>query len=300
MVQISVGGLSAVVARVLVMGLLLGLCVARASGQPAHRGDQAVLTGFISTHDPLVEVIAKVRPSVVAVGSYHFKDRPSVRYFGTGFVVHDGLTVVTNAHVVDAVRKTEREPQLRIFFPDTKAVEGRPATVLVEDTFHDVAVLRFEGPPAPVLTLNLKDEPPQGHPVAVLGYPIGLKLGLVPAAHRGIVAAVVPAVLPLPTGVRMTPELAEAIRRPYNLYQLDMVVFPGNSGSPLLDGRDGRVVGIINKALATKTREHMLTEPSGISYAVPTRWINELIVRSIASLPSSPEPVATGLPPIGD
>jgi S1-C subfamily serine protease len=105
-------------------------------------------------------------------------------------------------------------------------------------------------------------------------------LGLVPAVHRGVVAAVVPAVLPLPRGAKLTPELAEAIRRPYHLYQLDLTSFPGNSGSPLFDGGNGRVLGIINKTLATRTREHLLSEPSGITYAVPAKWIQELLIQT--------------------
>ncbi len=236
-----------------------------------------------------VEVVAKIRPSVVAVGSYYFKDRPTAQYFGTGFVVHDGHTVVTNAHVVEEIQRRDREGHLRVFFPDTKAVEGREATILGMDRVHDVAVLRFEGPAAEALPLILNEKPRQGQSVAVLGYPIGFRLGLVPAVHSGIVAAIAPAVLPLPAGARMTPKLAQAIREPYEMYQLNLVVFPGNSGSPLFDAQDGRVWGIINKALGSKTREHMIEQPTGISYAVPAWWIHELVVRSTADETDTPE-----------
>ena len=226
-------------------------------------------------------VIARVRPSIVAVGSYYFKDKPTVRYVGTGFVVDDGYTVITNAHVIDSLVKVERVDQMRVFFPDDKPIDGRRATVWAIDRFHDLAIIKHTGPRAPSLRLDAT-EPAQGRSVGILGYPIGLRLGLVPAAHKGVVAAVVPAVLPLPRGAKMNPELAEAIREPYNLYQLDMVVYPGNSGSPLFDAQNDRVVGIINKTLATKTREHLLTEPSAIAYAVPTRWIQELLARTAA------------------
>ncbi len=235
--------------------------------------------------DPFVRVVARLRDSVVAVGCYDAHDYPSVRYAGTGFVVDDGRTVVTNAHVVEAVRQIHRLDDLRIFFPDrqqqaagpdSRPVEGRKATVIAEDGFHDVALLHFAGPPGRALTLSAT-EPPAGRTIGVMGYPIGTALGLVPAVHKGVVSAVVPAVLPLPRGVPLTPQLAEAIRNPYNLYQLDMVVYPGNSGSPLFDGRNGNVLGIINKTLATATREHLLDRPSAISYAVPARWIILLI-----------------------
>ena len=233
--------------------------------------------------DPFVASSAIVRPSVVAIGSYHFKDKPTVQYFGTGFVIQDGLTVATNAHVIDSVRKKERLEHLRVFLPDGGVVQGRAATVWAEDGVHDVALLKIEG--APVAAVDLDDDAPviAGQSVGVLGYPIGLRLGLVPAVHRGVIAAVVPAVLPLPRGARMNPDLADALKHPYDLYQLDLTVYPGNSGSPLYDARDGRVIGIINKTLATGTREHLLDKPSGISYAVPARWIKELIIRGSLS-----------------
>lgn len=235
--------------------------------------------------EQFVEVVKSIRPSVLAVGSYLRTDKPTIRYAGTGFVVDDGNTVVTNAHVVSALRRAQRLEHLRVFFPDDDDRQGRVAKVVMEDAFHDVAILTFQGQAAPTLQLASKGDPPQGRGVGIMGYPIGTRLGLQPAVHKGVVAAVVPAVLPLPTGVKMTPELAAAIRNPYNLYQLDMVAFPGNSGSPLFDARNGQVVGIINMTLATKTREHLFDKPSGIAYAVPVRWIHELIRRHKASSP---------------
>lgn len=267
------------VARLLGVLAVLVMAVGHgnAQDQPSDDDDQPVVEV-----DPFVEVVRRVRPAVAAVGSYHFRDKPTIQYSGTGFVIDQGNTIVTNAHVVEAVRKDERIEHLRVFFADDDAVRGRPATVLAINSKHDVALIRFEGPPRPTLSLRIHDQPQQGQSVGVMGFPIGLRLGLVPAVHKGVVAAVVPAVLPLPTGVKMTPELAEALKNPYNLYQLDLLVYPGNSGSPLFDARSGQVIGIINKTLATRTREHMLTEPSGISYAVPARWIHELIVRTRA------------------
>jgi S1-C subfamily serine protease len=231
--------------------------------------------------DPFVTATKEIRPSVVAVGSYLRTDTPTVKYFGTGFVVADGLTVVTNAHVVEALRQQNRLDQLRVYFPDTRDVDGREAKVLMEDKYHDVALIQFTGKPARPLKLATED-PDQGTSVGMLGYPIGTMLGLVPAVHKGVVAAVVPAVLPLPVGVKMTPELQTALKNPYNLYQLDMVAFPGNSGSPLYDAGDGTVIGIVNMTLATKTREHLFDKPTGIAYAVPVRWIHDIIRRSKA------------------
>jgi len=107
--------------------------------------------------DPFVAATKALRPSVVAVGSYVRTDNPTVKYFGTGFVIDDGLTVVTNAHVVAALRQAQRLDQLRIYFPDSRDVDGREAKVLIEDAFHDVALIQFAGRPAP--TVNLAPAP---------------------------------------------------------------------------------------------------------------------------------------------
>lgn len=245
--------------------------------------------------DPFVNAVAIVQAAVAAVGTYDAKDTPTIRYFGTGFVVGNGRTIATNAHVVQAIREAGKLDQMRVFFPDPerlegrRSIEGRSANVQTEDRFHDVALLNFDGRAEAPLTLS--EQPPlQGRAVGVVGYPIGTILGLVPAAHKGVVAAVVPAVLPLPKGAQLTPELAMAIRNPYNLYQLDMVIFPGNSGSPLFDARDGKVIGIINKVLAGRTREHLLDKPTGVAYAVPVRWIQTLLDRSAVNNPSPSQP----------
>jgi len=234
--------------------------------------------------DGFVQMVATVRPSVVAIGTYKKTDRPSVRYFGTGFAVAEGNLIVTNAHVVEALRAAGLLENMRLYLPDTTSIEGISGTLVASDAHHDVALIRPARKILPALDLEMSRTPNQGETVGVVGYPIGMALGVVPTVHKGVISAVVPAVLPLPRGVKLTPELAAAIRRPYMLYQLDMVVYPGNSGSPLLDPESGKVLGVINKTLATRTREHLLDKPSGISYAVPVRWIHELLARTLIKL----------------
>ena len=241
--------------------------------------------------DTFADLVAAIRPSVLAVGTYHFKHTPTAQYFGSGFVIGDGNMVVTNAHVVDMAIKEHGREFLTVFKPESRPREGRRAIVVVRDPFHDVAVMRIAGPPLSPLRLNTKTRLRPGRAIGILGYPIGMRLGVIPAVHKGVVSAVVPAVRPLPKGAKLTPELARAIRHPYDLYQLDLVVYPGSSGSPLFDARTGEVVGIINKTLAARTREHLLTRPSGIAYAVPSRWIDQLLMRIRAE---SAESVKTG------
>jgi len=240
--------------------------------------------------DPFVDATALMRQSVVAIGTYNRRTRPTVGFFGSGFVVGHGNLAITNAHVVAAVAEKDLIKSLRVYPPNGGPDEARVARVLAQDRAHDLALLEFEGPPMQPVRLDRR-EPRQGQTVGVLGFPIGMKLGAVPAAHRGVVSAVVPAVLPLPAGQRMTRELAAAIERPYNLYQLDLLVFPGHSGSPVYDGRSGAVVGVINKTLATRTREHLLDQPTAIAYAVPSRWVFRLCLKAgRAPMPTMDEP----------
>jgi len=61
------------------------------------------------------------------------------------------------------------------------------------------------------------------------------------------------------------------------VFQLDATSYPGNSGSPLYDPATGEVVGVLNMAFVKGTKEKALTDPSGISYAIPSRYLKALI-----------------------
>jgi S1-C subfamily serine protease len=54
-------------------------------------------------------------------------------------------------------------------------------------------------------------------------------------------------------------------------------VYPGNSGSPVFDVATGQVVAVINMVLVKGSKESALTHPSGISYAIPVRFVIDLL-----------------------
>ncbi|HEX5126274.1 MAG TPA: serine protease, partial [Rhodocyclaceae bacterium] len=64
---------------------------------------------------------------------------------------------------------------------------------------------------------------------------------------------------------------------PFDIFQLDATVYPGHSGSPLYDPDSGEVLGIVNMTFVKESRENALSQPSGISYAVPARYLQDLI-----------------------
>lgn len=195
----------------------------------------------------------------------------------TGFVINDGHLIVTNAHAIPDIQKADFE-QLVIFVGTGRNVEARPVIVVRTDKTHDLVLLKQTGPPLPALSLGAA-EPyvEEGSPVAFIGYPIGSVLGLYPVTHGGILAAVTPLAIPAAHSNSLSAAQIRALKNPYFVYQLDATAYPGNSGSPLLDPGNGDVLGVINKVFVKSKKENILSEPSGITYAIPVKYLHELL-----------------------
>ena len=120
----------------------------------------------------------------------------------------------------------------------------------------------------------------EGRLIAFTGFPIGSVLGLYPVTHRGIVASVTPTVTPVVDAKQMNIATLKRLRDPYLVYQLDATAYPGNSGSALYDAETGEAVGVINKVFVQKTKEGVITNPSGITYAIPIKHVRELLIKN--------------------
>jgi serine protease Do len=68
--------------------------------------------------------------------------------------------------------------------------------------------------------------------------------------------------------------------KPYMIFQLDAIAYPGNSGSPLYDAESGEVLAVINAVFVKGSKESVLKDPSGISYAIPSNYVRELLERA--------------------
>ena len=68
--------------------------------------------------------------------------------------------------------------------------------------------------------------------------------------------------------------------------QLDAIAYPGNSGSPLFDIERGEVVGIINMVFVKGTKEAALSAPTGISFAIPAKYLDALVRQELNASPS--------------
>jgi S1-C subfamily serine protease len=159
--------------------------------------------------------------------------------------------------------------------------ELRPVRVAATDREHDLALLRFEGPPLPALALDETDRAREGQAIALTGFPLGGALGFSPVTHRGIVSALTPIALPSPTAQQLDARAIARLRSgAFEVLQLDATAYPGNSGGPVYDADSGSVLGVVNMVLVKGTRESAIATPTGISYAIPVRWLRELLAQT--------------------
>jgi S1-C subfamily serine protease len=236
----------------------------------------------------LPDIIDKVRPSVVGIGTAYPPRQPNrkgdpVSYRGTGFVVGNGLQIVTNAHVIPDKLDKEHNETLTVFSGRGAVAKAYPATVVSTDALHDLALLEIQGEPLPAMELGDSGRVREGEVVAFTGYPIGMVLGLYPVTHRGIVAAITPMARPMENARNLDAVQLKRLRNPFDAFQLDAIAYPGNSGSPVYEPSTGRVVGVLNSVFVKEGKESALERPSGISYAIPGRYVRTLLQQAGAA-----------------
>lgn len=230
----------------------------------------------------LADVIDRVRPAVVGVGTAYPPrqpiggERPN-QLRGTGFAVGDGRLVVTNSHVLPELLDYENRQVLAVFAGRGREARVREARVVARDPAHDLALLQIEGEPLATLPLGDGSGVREGDEVAFTGFPIGAVLGLFPVTHRGIVSAITPMARVADSARDLSPAQLRGRREPFNVFQLDAVAYPGNSGSPVYLANTGKVIGVVNSVFVKESREAVLERPSGISYAIPVRYLHVLL-----------------------
>jgi putative serine protease PepD len=245
--RLRAGAVGALAATLLVGGgVLVGdLTSSDSASQPAAAAPLPAARGGAASGADAGRVYAAVADGVVAVqvggGS------------GTGFVIDERGTIVTNAHVVGDAS------QARVRFGDSGATVD--AEVLGSDPSTDLAVLHVD--PSRVgtlrpLTFADSDDVRVGDEVVAIGHPFGLDR----TATAGIVSG-----------------LGREIQSPNGfsideVIQTDAAINPGNSGGPLVDGK-GRVVGV-NSQIATAGGGGGNV---GVGFAVPANTAREVVPR---------------------
>ncbi|MDF3010690.1 MAG: peptidase and chymotrypsin/Hap [Burkholderiales bacterium] len=188
-----------------------------------------------------------IHPSVVRVRGLPEPGAGEVEGFvadesvGTGVVIVEDGTILTNLHVVHGAQR------LSVTFFDGTESE---AMIVGARPEHDLAVIRARTLPddlAPATMRSTADLAP-GDTVVAVGFPFGIG----PSASAGVVSGLKREYISL-SGSKLS-----------NLIQFDAAVNPGNSGGPLVTA-DGEVVGIVTGLLnPTEARVFI-----GIGFAVP-------------------------------
>ena len=245
-----------------VLGALMALAIMLAitSLQPRQRViTQAQIDAAVRhslEKDPLpsraMQAYQKVAGSVVrVVGLMDEKDdakdqQPDKlameRSLGTGVVIKDDGTILTNLHVVWGAKK------VRVTFANGHESEARMVGAQPE---NDLAVLKANSLPDDLEAATMRstaDRSP-GDEVIAVGHPFGIG----PSVSAGVVSG-------LGREFR-SPEGKNALT---NLIQFDAAANPGNSGGPLVT-TDGFVVGIVTAILNPNEQRTFV----GIGFAVP-------------------------------
>ena len=221
----------------------------------------------------LADTVSQVKPSVVGIGLVAPLATVSHQLKGTGFVIGNGQYVVTNTHVIDMQVPDDVKYQRTVFAGHGKKGDILPVQAVYKDEEHDIAILKI-GKTLPALPLYRDDTPVNdGTRIAVTGFPIGGVLGLYPATHAGIVAAFTPNIIAAKNSTQISEQFMQRLRNPFMVYQLDIVAYPGNSGSPVYRADTREVFAVINKVFVKETKESAITRPSGITYAIPASHI---------------------------
>jgi S1-C subfamily serine protease len=161
---------------------------------------------------------------------------------GTGVVIVEDGTILTNIHVVQGAKK------IGVVFADGSQSEADIVATQPED---DLAVLRAKVVPDDLYPATMRSTQglKPGDQVVAVGYPFGIG----PSATAGVIS-----------GLKRDYDSPEGERQLRNLIQFDAAANPGNSGGPLVTA-EGEVIGIVTGIL-NPTGQRIW---AGIGFAVP-------------------------------
>ena len=173
---------------------------------------------------------ASVQGAVVHVQSYvadpKNKDQDKESGVGTGVVIKDDGTILTNFHVIAGAKK------LKVTFFDGTEAE---ATVIAVQPDKDLAVIKPQKIPDDLepAILGSSQQLIPGDMVVAVGFPFGIG----PSVSAGVVSGL--------NRQFKSPDGSQVLT---GLIQFDAAANPGNSGGPLVN-MSGEVVGIVTAIL---------------------------------------------------
>jgi serine protease Do len=210
----------------------------------------------------VVEVVQKVSPAVVFIGTEQAVDRhlrgstleelftgraPSqgrtVQSLGSGVFIDPSGLVVTNDHVIRGASA------IHVVLADGRQLD---AEVVGSDASNDLALLRVQGKgPFPSARLGTSADLMIGETVVAIGSPLGLQK----TVTVGVLSAI---------GRSFKADNDQVFD---DFLQTDAAINPGNSGGPLLNV-DGDVIGINSAILASA---------QGIGFAIPVDKVRRIV-----------------------
>jgi len=254
----------------------------------SKRHTSLALLMLISSHPALADMadtLAAIKPGVVGVGIFNPTASPRANLQGTGFAVLDGRYVVSCAHIFAQPLDSEKKETHAIFIGRDRQMTVRSAKLIATDMSRDLALLRIEGDPLPPLRLGDSDRVREGWQLYFTGYPIGSVLGLNPSTHRAGLAAIIPIFTPVAAASQLNTRTLKQANDAYEVFELDAIAYPGNSGSPVWHPDTGEVLGVVNSVYVKGAKEAALSAPSGISYAIPVKHVHQLLERALPKTP---------------
>lgn len=226
------------------------------------------------TSNPIAAIVKEVGPAVVRIDSSRTVKNPQAEMFndpffrnffgsqgpqmpdtrvqrgmGSGFIINNNGTILTNAHVVAGAEK------VTVTLKDGRTFEGR---VMGRDSVTDVAVVKVDAQNLPIVKVGDSQALQPGETAIAIGNPLGLDN----TVTEGIISA---------TG-RSSGQVGIPDQR-VNFIQTDAAINPGNSGGPLLNQR-GEVIGI-NTAI--------IQGAQGLGFAIPINTAQRISDQLIAS-----------------
>ncbi|MBE9052978.1 trypsin-like peptidase domain-containing protein [Nostocales cyanobacterium LEGE 11386] len=221
----------------------------------------------------VTQVVQKVGPAVVRIESSRtvasripselYNDPFFRRFFGSlpeqqnrvqrgtgsGFILSQDGSILTNAHVVAGA------DTVRVILNDGRSFQGK---VMGSDELTDVAVVKIQANNLPTVTVGNSDQLQPGEWAIAIGNPLGLDN----TVTTGIISA---------TG--RSSNLIGAPDKRVEFIQTDAAINPGNSGGPLLNER-GEVIGM-NTAIIQRAQ--------GLGFAIPINTAQRISNQLIAT-----------------
>ena len=192
----------------------------------------------------IADVVAKVKPSVVAINTevttLDFFNRPFTQEgAGSGWIIREDGIIITNNHVVEGAES------ITITLDDGRTFPVDMNTVAT-DPLADLAVLKIDVEDLPTATVGDSLKLRVGDWVVAIGNSLGQGI----RATQGIISR---------QEVSIPIDQSQTL---YGLIETDAAINPGNSGGPLVN-MAGEVIGITSVKIAQVGVE-------GVGYAIST------------------------------